>query len=123
MSDDQTQQQDFAAVLLSHDKGRVHAEASTKLTDAVEAVMETGKAATITLKIKVSPVKDLTAIKLDASCTASIPREPSKSIWYVDDASVLHRNDPRQQSLFGDGAEEVHRSESAPTSGVVRHES
>lgn len=120
---EQEQQQDFAAVLLSHDKGRVHADASNRLTEAVEAVMETGKAATITLKVKVSPVKDLTAVKLDATCTAAIPREPSKSIWYVDDANTLHRNDPRQMSMFGDDAEQVHRSESAPASGVVRHES
>lgn len=102
-------QQDFAAVLMSHDKGRIHTEASRKLTEAVEAVMETGKAATITVKIKVATVKDLDAVKLDAQVTASIPREPSKSIWYVDDDNSLHRNDPRQKSLFEDATENVVR--------------
>jgi hypothetical protein len=107
-------EQDFAAVVVSHDKGRAHTEASRKLTEAVGAVIETGKAATITVKLKVSPVKDMpTAVKIDTNVLASIPKEQSRSIWFVDDESILHRNDPRQMDMFGNNDDKVvrHRSE------------
>lgn len=97
---DSTNDQDFASVLATHDKGRVNAELSKALTGAVDAVRETGKPATVTLKVKVASIKDLhNALRLDMGVTHTIPRESSRSIWYADDDAKLHRTDPRQQEL------------------------
>lgn len=105
--------QDFAAVLMQHDKGKAHSLASRKLAEAVLAVQETGKAASVTIKVKLSPVKDLgTAVKLDADVTSTIPKEPSRSVWYTDDEGALHRNDPRQLGMW---------DEEAAADAVVRH--
>ncbi len=107
---DAEEQQDFAAVLIQHNKGRAHTEASNKLSAAVEAVRETRKAATVTIKVRIAPVKDMdTTVKLDMDVAANIPREPSRSIWYVGEEGSLHRNDPKQTSLFETDTEEVKR--------------
>lgn len=105
--------QDFASVLLTHDKGKAHTDASNKMTDAVAAVMETGKVATVTVKIKISPIKDMpTGVKLESAVTTTLPKDPAKSIWFAGDDGTLHRNDPRQISMF---------DEATAQDEVVRH--
>lgn len=109
---DKDEPQDFAAVFMQHQKGRAHAEASELLQEAVEAVKETGKAATLTVKLRIERSKDVAHIvKISDTVTASIPQEKRPaSIWYtgVGDGT-LHRNDPRQGSLFGEDGEEPTR--------------
>lgn len=89
-------EQDFAAVFMQHAKGRAHTEASKKLAQVVEAVMETGKPGSITVKLTISRDKDLASV-------VKIPTEPRRSMWFPDDDGQLHRNDPKQTSLFEDG--------------------
>ncbi|QCW22483.1 hypothetical protein SEA_NEOBUSH_52 [Gordonia phage Neobush] len=97
-------EQDFAAVFMQHAKGRAHTEASKKLAEVVEAVMETGKPGSITVKLTISRDKDLASVvKIADQVAAKIPTEPRRSMWFPDDDGQLHRNDPRQTSLFEDG--------------------
>ncbi|MFT4126267.1 MAG: hypothetical protein QM662_08565 [Gordonia sp. (in: high G+C Gram-positive bacteria)] len=95
--------QDFAAVLMQHASGRAHTEASKKLAEVVEAVMETGKPGSVTVKLTVSQDRDVKRmVKLADVVTAKVPTEPRRSLWFPDDDNTLHRNDPQQKSLFDD---------------------
>jgi hypothetical protein len=104
--------QDFASVLIQHAKGRAHTEASKKLAEVVEAVMETGKAGSITVKLTVSRDKDMhRVVKIADQVVAKIPTEPRRSMWFPDDDHQLHRNDPKQESLFDAPAEKIQAPE------------
>lgn len=95
--------QDFASVLMQHAKGRAHAEASRRLAEVVEAVMDTGKQGSITIKLTISPDKDgERLVKIADAITAKAPQESRKSLWFPDDDGNLHRNNPNQQSMFSE---------------------
>lgn len=95
------EKQDFAAVLMQHAKGRAHDEASTKLSEAVQAVKETGKSAEVTVKLTINPVKNnSTVVQIEDRVTYKVPTEPRTSMWFPDDAGALHRNDPNQGELW-----------------------
>lgn len=94
---------EFATLLCTHGKGRAHDEASKKLREAVEAVMTTGKQATVTVKFTFSRVPEtFNVLKVGSKVAATIPEEPPVSMWFADDDGGLHRNDPNQASLFDD---------------------
>lgn len=119
MATPQTVDQDFAAVLLGHDKGRAHTEASKKLTELVEAVIELQKNGSVTVSVKVEPVKDMpNAVRLTTTVKSTVPKEVSKSVWYTDEKATLHRNDPRQHSMFGE--EELIRTDEPRVPAPVR---
>lgn len=100
-------EQDFAAVFLGHAKGRAHTEASKKLAEVVEAVMETGKPGSVTVKLTISRDKEIKSmVKVADAVTAKIPTEIRRSMWFPGDDNTLHRNDPRQQSMFDDAPAE-----------------
>lgn len=106
------QGQDFAAVFVTHAKGRAHTEASRRLTEVVEAVMETGKPGSVTVKLTVAPDKDLAhMVKVADSVTAKVPVAPRRSMWFADDDHTLHRNDPKQVSLFDTPVEKIQQPE------------
>ncbi|QIN93639.1 hypothetical protein SEA_DUMPSTERDUDE_51 [Gordonia phage DumpsterDude] len=106
MSD--TEEQDFAAVLLGHAKGRAHTEASKKLAEVVEAVMETGKPGSVTVKLTVSRDKEIKSmVKVADAVTAKVPVEPRRSMWFPGDDNTLHRNDPKQEPLFDAPVEKI----------------
>lgn len=105
-------EQDFAAVFLGHAKGRAHTEASKKLAEVVEAVMETGKPGSVTVKLTVSRDKEIKSmVKLADSITAKVPIEPRRSMWFPDDDGQLHRNEPKQEPLFDAPAEKIQAPE------------
>lgn len=102
--------QDFAAVLMSHAKGRAHTEASSEMQRVIAAVRETGKSGSITIKLSFNSDKDNPdLIKVADSIKAVVPVEARRSVWFSDDDNSLHRNDPRQGSLF-EGEAEVERT-------------
>ena len=107
-----TNDQDFAAVFLGHAKGRAHTEASKKLAEVVEAVMETGKPGSVTVKLTVSRDKEIKSmVKVADSVTAKVPVEPRRSMWFPGDDHTLHRNDPKQEPLFDAPAEKIQAPE------------
>lgn len=59
MADNNDQATEFATLLLTHAKGRAHDEATKKLREAVEAVQQTGKAASVTVKLDIKPVEKI----------------------------------------------------------------
>lgn len=103
--------QDFAAVLMGHARGRAHAEASRKLAEVVEAVMDTKKQGSITIKLTVTPDKDgHGVVKIADAITSKVPQESRKSMWFPDDDGNLHRNNPNQESLFEPKSEQAERN-------------
>lgn len=96
MTNDNAGQNEFAAVLMQHAKGRAHDKATELLAAAVEAVRDTGKSATVTVQLKINPVKNNeTVVAIEDKVTASIPEEKRGSMWFTD-----HRNDPTQYDMF-----------------------
>jgi len=94
---------EFASLLLTHAKGRAHDEATRKLREAVEAVQQTGKAASVTVKLDIKPVDKIpNAFRVSDTVTAKIPEDRRTSMWFGDDQGGLHRNDPNQRSLYDD---------------------
>lgn len=112
MADNDTEDQDFAFVLMQHSGGRAHTEASKKLAEVVEAVRETGKAGSITVTLKISRDKEMPRVmKIDDSVKAVVPKETRRSLWFPDDDNRLHRNDPRQEPLFDEPAKKIQAPE------------
>lgn len=93
--------QDYAAVLMQHDKGILHTEASRALADVVQAVNTTRKKGTVTVTLTVSPGKADDVITLEGSVASKKPVAPKASIWFTNDAGVLQRDNPNQPSMFG----------------------
>ncbi|BBZ65785.1 hypothetical protein MINS_12140 [Mycolicibacterium insubricum] len=92
--------EEFAAVLVGHNKGLAHDKASRLLRDAVEAVKLTGKKATVTVALTISPLKNnRRAVQVGDKVTAAIPEPKLESVWYADDEGGLHRNDPEQYRI------------------------
>lgn len=93
----------FAELLTILDKGTAHAEASRALHDLVAAVADTGKAGTMTLTIKLAPLKGSTdQIVVAAQVTAKPPKsEPGAAIFWRDKSGNLVRNDPNQPEIDG----------------------
>lgn len=103
-NNDEAPQQEFAALLVQIDKGRVHETASDKLSDLIKAVRTTGKGGSLTLKFDIKPDKgsDGERVVISGAVVAKTPAfDPKTSIFFVDDDGGLHRSDPRQTSLFG----------------------
>ncbi|GAS99882.1 uncharacterized protein RMCC_6847, partial [Mycolicibacterium canariasense] len=91
---------EFAAVLLGHDKGRAHDNASKLLREAVEAVKLTGRKASVTVKFDIAPMKNnARVVQIGDKVTATIPEDKRDSIWFTDDEGGLHRNDPDQLQM------------------------
>jgi hypothetical protein len=101
--DDEAQQQEYAALLVQTDKGRVHEQATTQLAALLKAIRETRKGGSITVKFDIKPDKGSEGerVTIAGSVTAKLPAiDPKTSIFFVDEDGGLHRNDPHQPSLF-----------------------
>nr|WP_046285128.1 hypothetical protein [Mycobacterium sp. UM_NZ2] len=91
---------EFSELLLRHAKGRAHDTASKLLREAVEAVKQTGRGASVTVTFSISQLKNNPrAVVVGDKVTAKIPEEKSDSIWFTDDEGGLHRNDPEQYEM------------------------
>lgn len=105
------QPSEFAAVLMQHAKGTAHDKATKLLSEAVDAVRQTGKNASVTVTLKLSAVKNNpNVVAIEDAVTAKVPEEKRGSMWFSDDSGGLHRNDPAQYDLFEE-------SEAAPAAG------
>lgn len=98
---DKPNQQELATFLVQHQKGIAHDKVSQELRDAVAAVQEQGKAATVTLQVKIEPFKgNPDVLSTTITSAAKIPKPaPKPGIYYPDEDGGLHRNDPRQREF------------------------
>jgi hypothetical protein len=82
--------------------GIVADEAAEQLAEIVRAVTATGKKGTLTIKVTVGRVpKVADAIAAEATVTSRLPEGGAlSSIFYPDDKGNLHRDHPRQATLF-----------------------
>jgi hypothetical protein len=101
--DDGQQVRPFAAVLQELDRGRVHDEASTKLHDLINDVIDCEKDGTLTIKIKVGPIakNDVSVLVVSADVDSRPPKQPRTSAYFVDRSGNLTRRDPRQPEIPG----------------------
>ncbi|MCC9182594.1 hypothetical protein [Mycolicibacterium mageritense] len=99
MSDNDSDHNDFAVTFVQHAKGRANDEATAKLKQVVEAVNRTGKSGKIVVELVVKPVPNIAGtFSLEDKVTATLPKEPRKSMWFGTDDGALTRNQP---GLYG----------------------
>ena len=93
---------DFAAFLVETSAGRTHAELSEALRDLVAKVVDTGKAGTLGLTVKVAPMKgDPSTLVVTDEIRLKLPEHDRKaSVFWPDKDGNLVRNDPNQRSIF-----------------------
>ncbi len=95
-------------LIASMRNGAANDAATRELEKLVKAIQESSDdkaTGHVTIKMKVSKLKDgETELKVDMKVTSSIP-VPSipAGIYYGDDKGSLHRTDPRQMSLLDHG--------------------
>lgn len=92
----------FAEMLTILDQGKAHAEASRALRDLVAAVADIGKPGSLTLSVKVAPVKGSDQLIVAMQVKTSPPKtDPAAAIFFRDRSGNLTREDPRQLTLDG----------------------
>lgn len=94
----------FADFLQAQSGGTLHDELSEKLHELIEAVQETGRGGSISLKVDVKPIAGTDSHTLTVTDTVVMkaPKtERPKSIFFVDDTGNLSRSDPRQPVITG----------------------
>lgn len=101
MSDNGTDKQEFAAILLQPGLALEHDKASKLLREATAAVKELGKPAEVNIRIRIEPVKNNNSVvQIAARATSKVPQAPTVAkIFFTDDEGGLHRNDPRQREF------------------------
>lgn len=100
-TEDEPQIRPFSEVLIQQARGRTHDDLSLGLHNLIAAVQETGKGGKLQLTIDVKPLKsDTNTLQVVATVASKVPQvEQPASIFFVDDAGNLTRNDPRQMTL------------------------
>jgi hypothetical protein len=92
---------DFAATLLAIGAGRTHRDLSQQLREVIKACNATFKAGKIQLTLNFKPQKGTGAMFVTADIKAAKPKfDADPSIFYATEDGALHRNDPKQQSLY-----------------------
>lgn len=90
----------FADVLREMNRGDFYDEVSDELGALVEAVQETGKAGSLTLRFKVAP-NSAGTVKVAGDVNTSLPRMPrGENVFFVSGTGSLQRHDPRQSDIF-----------------------
>jgi hypothetical protein len=92
----------FAEMLSNLQRGVVADEAATMLAKVTQAVQETGKKGTVTLKITVSPWKgNADIVNVTGEVDGRVPKpDPAASVFYPDTDGNLSRSDPNALALF-----------------------
>lgn len=101
------------------DEGRLLATLQNAFHDAAAAVKQHGKAATITVKITVTPVSVNNLIEqpitMDADVIVKLPKDLPKTIFFIDaDGNPTRIATQRQTGLAGIGAVD-------PETGEIKH--
>lgn len=98
---------EFASFLLEHARGRSHDELSKSLSTVVRAVVDTGKAGTLTYTVKIKPTPNVdNMVKVEDSITAKVPElDRPASMFFVTDSGDLSLDHPQQTAMFSIGGE------------------
>lgn len=89
----------IADVLRELAGGQTYDEINGQLQEIVEAVRETGKIGEMTIKLKFRPNGEHSVVIQD-TVTAKVPEPPrGDTVFFVDAAGGLLRDDPRQPKL------------------------
>lgn len=94
----------FWGWLREHRNGRTHHDLSEALADLTKAVVDHGKAGTLTLKLTVKPAAkgDQSVVSVSDAITIKAPAgERGEWIFYADAKGNLSKRDPRQPELPG----------------------
>ena len=90
----------FADVLREMNRGEFYDEISDELGALVEAVQETGKSGSLTLKLRVSP-NGAATVKVAGDVSTAVPRvQRGDNVFFVAGTGSLQRHDPRQSDIF-----------------------
>lgn len=100
--DDAAESRDFVAFLM--DRPRTHGELSDGLRDMVAKVVETGKAGTLSLSIRVAPFeKDVSRLIVTEEIRLKLPEHDRPAgIFFPDRDNNLTKDDPNAFPLFRD---------------------
>ena len=94
----------FGLFLVDLNDGSTHAGLTADLAELLQTVKHTGRAGSMTLKIKVAPASkgssevDKITINADRKLELPKPEQPSDFFWLTDDAEPT-RHHPRQHAL------------------------
>lgn len=88
----------FADFLREHGRGRTHDELGDGLHDLIARVKDTGKSGSISLTIKVEPMKkdDRMVVVSDKIAIKLPEHDRPAGVWFTDANGNLTRNDPDQ---------------------------
>ena len=90
----------FMDFLREHRNGVTHDELSDKLQELVAAVIEEGKAGTLTLTVSIKPVGKADGLEVGADVKVKPPKTaPGVSIFFASPENNLVRQDPRQATM------------------------
>lgn len=89
----------FVEWLEQYKKGEVDGELTQELRSLIEAVQDTGKPGTITLKLTVSRKSDNQVTVIEDVKVVAPQHSRSEAIYFLDQHLNLVRNDPRQGVL------------------------
>lgn len=91
----------FEHILRNHRRGMALGKASSLLAEAVKSARDTGKAATVTVKVTLKPQREGDdQMMVDIQPTAKLPEEKlPASLFWVGEDETLHTSDPRQREL------------------------
>lgn len=90
----------FSDVLADMGRGQTAEELTSRLSEVVQAVSETGKVGGLTLNVKVKPNGDGSVIITD-EIKSKVPEgtRPDTLFFTTSDGSLL-RTDPKQEEMF-----------------------
>ena len=107
-----TQQQreastDFVQTLVVLNRGKTLIDASRELQAVLDAVIETRKKGSLTIKFDITPkgfdrdTGRTNQVDIDPSISSKIPRhDQTPSVFFVKEDNTLTRDDPAQTALF-----------------------
>jgi hypothetical protein len=96
-------QPDFIQTLETIRFGSLAVDLTTQLEALVEAVKDTGRPGSLTLKLSVKPFKgDASAVTVVDEVKLTRPSaQKGETVFFATQANRLQRNDPRQPQLAG----------------------
>lgn len=97
----ETEVRPFDEFLREHRRGASLHEAGLALQQLVEAVEDTGKGGSLTIKFTLAPDKKYgTAVEVSDEITTKLPLpDKDSSLFFMDGSHNLVRHDPRQMTI------------------------
>lgn len=100
---DRTERADLAAFLASHREGRTAEQISTEFHELLDAVKTHGKKGQLVITVVIDPPAngvDSAPMLIAIESTLKAPKAPAqKSLYFLDDAGIPVRDDPRQMAI------------------------